>query len=76
MHGGSGVDAAQVRDAINHGVRKINYYTAMTTAPAPEILKTIEGSKDPIYFENIAQMGYEIMKEKCMAAIKIFLNKD
>ena len=76
MHGGSGVRDDQMRLAIANGISKINYYTWMGIAPAPEIVKFIAANTDgKVYFHDIANLAQKIMKERCRQAIGVFLNR-
>lgn len=74
MHGSSGVDDAQILDAIGAGLNKINHYTELGTAPIPEIAKAIEETKIPLYYHDIAHMSKEIMKQKAKDRIQLFQN--
>lgn len=75
MHGGSGVDAVQTRDAISNGISKVNYYTYLSTAVAPKLVKMINYSKNPVYFHDISLYATEILKELSKETIKVFLNR-
>jgi fructose-bisphosphate aldolase class II len=75
MHGSTGVDDAQILDAISNGLSKINYYTGMGTAPVPSIAKSIEKAEIPLYFHDIAHEAKEIMKEKAKERILLFQNR-
>lgn len=75
MHGSTGVEDEQIIDAINTGLRKMNYYTGMGIAPIPEISARIAGSKEPLYFHDIALLSKEIMKEKAKERILLMQNK-
>jgi len=74
MHGGSGVDAGQIGQAIKNGIRKINYFTAMDTAPAPYLLKTLQEAGDkPVNYSNLVNLAQDVMKEHALKAIKSML---
>ncbi|MDR2390171.1 MAG: class II fructose-bisphosphate aldolase, partial [Planctomycetota bacterium] len=76
MHGGSGVRDDQIRLAIANGISKINFYTWMGIAPAPEIAKFIAANTDgKVYFHDIANLAQAVMKERCKQAIQVFLNR-
>ncbi len=73
MHGGSGVRDAQIRLAVTNGIRKINYYTWMGIAPAPEIAKFIAANTDgKVYYHDIANLAQKIMNQRCREAITLF----
>lgn len=75
MHGGSGLREEDVRKCIDGGVRKINYYTYMATAPSKTLPEMIQNAKTPPYFHEIAEYAKEIMKEQAKYAINLFMNK-
>jgi fructose-bisphosphate aldolase class II len=75
MHGASGVDAKQTRDAISNGICKVNYYTYMSTAVAPKLVEMINQSKNAVYFHDISLYATEIMKDLSKETIKVFLNR-
>lgn len=75
MHGGSGVDPGQIRDAVKNGIRKINYFTAMDTAPAAKLLEILQraaAENRPVNYSNLVNEATEILKLKCMEAIRSF----
>ncbi len=74
MHGGSGTPYDQITKAINAGIKKINYFTGIDTTPAPEILKMIQESKNPVNFYNIANKAMEIMYNKTVEVLNVFKN--
>ena len=74
MHGSSGVDEAQIREAVKAGLNKINYYTEMSMAPIPEISKAISEATIPLNYHDIAHMAKETMKEKAKNRIQLFMN--
>ncbi len=74
MHGGSGTPFDQVQSAIDAGIKKINYFTAIDTAPAPHLLKTIQEAKNPVNFCNLANQAMEIIYEETVKVLKIFKN--
>lgn len=74
MHGSSGVDEAQIREAVSAGLNKINYYTEMSMAPIPEIAKAISEAAVPLNYHDIEHMSKEIMKQKAKAKIELFMN--
>lgn len=74
MHGSTGVENEQVIDAINNGLRKINFYTGMGIAPIPEISAKLGNAKEPVYFHEIALLSKEIMKEKAKEKILLMQN--
>lgn len=74
MHGGSGTPFDQIQDAISAGIKKINYFTAIDTAAAPYLMKTIQESKNPVNFCNLANQAMEIIYEKTVEILTVFKN--
>lgn len=74
MHGGSGTPVDQIRKAIDAGIKKINYFTAIDTAPAPYLAKTIAEAKNPVNFCNLANQAMQIIYEKTVEVLNVFKN--
>ena len=74
LHGGSGIPKEQIKNAISHGITKINVNTELHIAFATEIRKYIESNLDKIDkgydLRNISKAGMlaikNIVKEKMM----------
>lgn len=75
LHGGSGTGEKQIRAAISSGIRKINYFTAMDTAPAAELSKMIQDANGLINYSVLADKAENVLYEKCKEAIGYFLNR-
>ena len=75
MHGGSGVSPEGFQSAISNGIRKINYYTYMATAPSPHIADYIKNADDLVGFQIISNLGLKYMQENAMEAMKVFMNR-
>lgn len=74
VHGGSGVAPVMMQNAIRHGVRKINYFTGMDTAPAPVLLKTIqETGGRPVNYSKLVNLARDVMREHAVRVIKSML---
>lgn len=74
MHGGSGVSKEDFRNAIEAGVRKVNYFTYMDKsggAAAKEWMENLAEGK-PLFFTDIAVAAREAMKENVKEAMKMF----
>lgn len=74
MHGGSGTPFDQIQKAISAGIRKINYFTAIDTAPADHLAKTIAEAKNPVNFCNLANQAMEIIYDKTVEILNVFKN--
>ncbi len=77
MHGGSGVTNEEFHNAIEAGVRKINYFTYMDKSGGNAAKEWIEKLSDnqPIFFTDIAMAAKKAMKENVKEAMKVFMNK-
>jgi fructose-bisphosphate aldolase class II len=74
MHGGSGLSKEEFQEAINNGVRKINYYTYMTLCGGKAVKEYINNKKDDelVFFHDIPNVAITAMKENIIEAIEIF----
>lgn len=71
MHGASGTPFDQIQGAINAGIRKINYFTAIDTAPAPVLRDYIEASTLPVNFYKLADMAMEVIYSKTVEFLNV-----
>lgn len=67
MHGGSGVSAADYREVIRRGVRKVNYYTYMAKAGGEAI-----SGKSYVQFHDALLDAEKAMRENVQQAIAVF----
>jgi fructose-bisphosphate aldolase class II len=74
MHGGSGTPFDQIQSAISAGIKKINYFTAIDTAPAPYLAKTIAEAKNPVNFCLLANQAMEVIYNKTVEILNVFKN--
>lgn len=74
MHGGSGLTKEEFQEAINNGVRKINYYTYMTLCGGKAIKEFLKDKDDEpnIFFHDLPNVAINAMKENIVEAIEIF----
>lgn len=74
MHGGSGVSTEDYHNAVNAGVRKINYFTYMDKAGGTAVSTYLNGLKEnePIFFSSIFMAARDGMKENVREAMKVF----
>ena len=78
MHGGSGVSREDYHNAIQAGVRKINYFTYMDKSggnAAAEYLKSLN-AEEPVFFSSVSMAARDAMKENVKAAMKMFALMD
>ena len=74
MHGGSGVSREDFHNAVNAGVRKINYFTYMDKSggtASEEYLKGLQ-ENEPRFFSSILAAAREAMKENVKDAMRTF----
>lgn len=74
MHGGSGVSAEDYHQAVDVGVRKINYFTYMDKAGGNAVKEYLEkiDKKEPVFYSLIAEAGKNAMKENVKSAMQLF----
>lgn len=75
MHGTTGVDEQQIKEAINAGIRKFNYFTGVGTSTTESIGAQIKKATAPVYYHEIAMNAKEIMKEKAKHILEVFQNR-
>ena len=73
MHGGSGVSEEGFKQAIQNGIRKINYYSYMSKAGYEAAKATIESGKTS-YLHDVEYAAMLAMKEDVKKAIRVFSN--
>lgn len=75
MHGASGIDGEQLRRSVRHGVAKVNYYTAMATAPQTAIENILRMRNDtPVLFHEISRIATEVMYQEILAVMDMLAN--
>lgn len=74
MHGCSGTEPDQVVAAINAGIRKINYFTAMDTGITPAIQKMIDDYQGrPLNYSLMVNVAMEELKKGAKQALELFM---
>ncbi len=76
MHGGSGVSPKDYIEAINRGVRKINYYSYMAREGVYATREYVIKDKDIVFYHDIAFNAKEAMKKDVLRALNIFYFKE
>lgn len=71
MHGGSGVSDEGFTNAIQAGIRKINYYSYMSKAGYEAAAKEIKCGHTK-YFHDVEYAAMQAMKEDVIRAIRLF----
>lgn len=74
MHGGSGVDAAQVQSAISAGCSKINYYSYMAKATSKHVQDTLNAAGGNIFYHELQEDAYGFMKRYIKEVLAVFKN--
>jgi fructose-bisphosphate aldolase class II len=76
MHGASGTEPNQVIEAIDAGIRKINYFTGMDTAVTPYFTDFInKANGKPVNFSILENIAMEVLHNKCKETMRLFLSK-
>ncbi len=75
MHGGSGLETTIYRQVIQHGISKINYYSACSRLTANEIRERLNRSED-VFFHDIAFWGRDIIWSHIREVLEIFGSTD
>ena len=77
MHGGSGVSTEDYYEAVDAGVRKINYFTYMDKSGGNAAAEYISGLKEgePIFFSSIFMAARQAMKDNVKGAMSVFAKK-
>lgn len=74
MHGSSGVEVSQLKEAIARGLRKINVYTKIGISPQRVILEEVQKFDEPLWFHEILDLSKKTMKEEAKKSIELFSN--
>lgn len=75
MHGCSGTETEQVVSAINAGIRKINYFTAMDTGITPALKQMIDDYNGrPLNYSLMVNLAMEELKKGAKQALEMFMS--
>lgn len=75
MHGCSGTEPEQVVSAINAGIRKINYFTAMDTGITPALKQMIDDYNGrPLNYSLMVNLATEELKKGAKQALEMFMS--
>ena len=75
MHGCSGTEPNQVAAAIDAGIRKINYFTAMDTGITPVLKQMIEDYEGrPLNYSLLVNVAMEELKKGAREALELFMS--
>ena len=74
MHGCSGTEPDQVTGAVNAGIRKINYFTAMDTGITPAMKQMIDDFEGrPLNYSVMVNVAMEELKKGAKQALELFM---
>lgn len=74
LHGSSGVEEKQIKEAIRYGLRKINVYTRLAIAAQPAMEAAMKASDEPLFFHELLDIAQKAMKNAIKDSIKLFAN--
>ncbi len=74
MHGTTGVDNAQIKQAIDGGIRKFNFFTGIATAPTKPVQDLVNNANGPLYVQEIADCCRKVSNEKAREVMTLFRN--
>ena len=74
MHGASGVEFDQVKNAISAGCSKINYYSYMAKAATKFVADKVAETEGKIAYHELQEAAYEFMKGYAKDVISAFKN--
>lgn len=76
IHGASGTEPDQLQSAIDAGIRKINYFTAMDTSVAPVLKEYMDGfGEKPINYSLMVNVAKEQLQEAAKSTLELFLSR-
>jgi len=74
MHGGSGVDAAQIRRAISAGISKINYYSYLSKSATRHVYELLQENNGDMFYHQVQEEAYRHMRKYARDIISMFRN--
>lgn len=74
MHGGSGLSTDDYRQAITHGIRKINYYTYSALAGGKGVVDYLGRKPKRVFYHDIVQAGTRAIEADIEKVIRLFNN--
>jgi len=74
MHGGSGVSRESITDAINNGIRKINFFTQISRAPLAEVADKLAEDNEGLNVPILYGVMKREMKKVLIDCIRLFNN--
>ena len=74
MHGGSGVDEEQIREAISAGVSKLNYYSYLGQAATNNMVEMLKGVGKDLQWHQSQEAQVDFIKAYAKHALTVFKN--
>ncbi len=74
MHGGSGVDENQIREAITAGVSKLNYYSYLGQAATQNMVELLKGAYADKQWHDVQEAQVDFIKEYTKDVLRLFKN--
>lgn len=74
MHGGSGVEDAQVQAAITAGCSKVNYYSYMAKACSKHISEYLNEREGNAFWHEVQEEAYRFMRGYARDVLTVFKN--
>lgn len=72
MHGGSGLTAEDFRQAIDHGISKINYYTGMAVYAAERLKRRLNETDDRSFYHHLMMESIAAIREDVQQSMRLF----
>ncbi|EUB31371.1 class II fructose-bisphosphate aldolase [Olsenella uli] len=74
MHGGSGVDEEQIREAISAGVSKLNYYSYLGQAATNNMVEMLKGVSKDLQWHQSQEAQVDFIKAYAKHVLTVFKN--
>lgn len=74
MHGGSGVDEEQIREAISAGVSKLNYYSYLGQAATNNMVEMLKGVGKDLQWHQSQEAQVDFIKAYAKHVLTVFKN--
>jgi len=72
MHGGSGLPEEDIRNSIENGICKINYYTGMAVKAAEKVKEMLMLSNGNIFYHNLMITAIDSFCDEVSKTMKLF----
>lgn len=72
MHGGSGLSDQDIKDAVQNGIQKINYYTGMALCAGESIKNSVTSTDEKVFYHQIMMRGISAIEADVSKSMKLF----